>query len=116
MGLCLNHPIDNVQSSALGALDTTLQELHNVCVLHGRTPTLPLLPLSRFISLRALTLCRVFDSIRRNSDLAELLCQLPVSLQARCCCRRCYVQHEELGRCACALGCASWCLELWDGG
>ena len=39
--------------------------------------------LSRFASLRALTLCRVFGD-RDDPGMTTVLCQLPVSLEVRC--------------------------------
>jgi len=69
------------QSRALRALQPTLQELHNVRMLHGRHPAVPPFALSRFSSLQALTLCRVFGN--RGDPAMDMLRRLPVSLQAR---------------------------------
>lgn len=69
------------QGGAHGALEASLRELHNVRVLHVRPGTLGLAPLSRFVQLRALTLCRVFGN--RGDPAMDMLRRLPVSLQAR---------------------------------
>ncbi len=70
------------QGGAHGALEASLRELHNVRVLHVRPGTLGLAPLSRFVQLRALTLCRVFGN-RDDPAVAVALRQLPTSLQVR---------------------------------
>ena len=80
-------PRARAQSGMLGASETTLQELHNVRVLHGSPPRDPLLPLSRFSGLRVLTLCCVYDDdgdfmrMRCITALGIVLSHLPVSLQ-----------------------------------
>ena len=74
--------LSQASGSALVGSETTLEELRNVHAPHERTVRARLQPLSRFGSLRALTLCRVFGN-RGDPAMAVVLRQLPTSLEAR---------------------------------